>query len=341
MNPETLLGKYGRKMVDKTYWKNRRVLVTGHEGFLGSWLTKRLLELDAHVVGIDKVVNKPRSILDSLRKNILGIKGDISNLKLVTRVIDQYRPQSIFHLAAEAIVDEATSDPIEAFKSNIEGTWNILEASRAKSFIEAIITASSDKAYGAHKKLPYRENTPLCGEHPYDVSKSCADLLCYAYYKTYHVPVCVTRCGNIYGPGDFHFSRIVPDSIRSIFKRRQLVIRSDGKFTRDYVYIKDIVRAYLILAQKIKRLKLYGQSFNFSNEKPIKVLNLYQQIVKLCGRNGKKAIKPRILNRAHFEIRHQYLSSQKARRVLNWKPQYNLKNGLRETIDWYKQNLKG
>ncbi len=329
-------------MVNKTYWKNRQVLITGYEGFLGSWLTRSLLELDARIIGIDKVKKRAHSVLEGLRKNVVCIKGNIADLKFVVRIMNHYRPQIIFHLAAEAVVGKANSNPIQAFKSNIEGTWNILEASKSKSFIEAIVSASSDKAYGAHKKLPYKESTPLCGEHPYDVSKSCADLLCYAYYKTYNVPVCVTRCGNIYGPGDFHFSRIVPDSIRSILKGRQFVIRSDGKFTRDYVYIKDIVLVYLILAQKMKQLKLYGQAFNFSNEQPIEVSSLYQLIVKLCGRNGKKdKRKPKILNAAHFEIRHQYLSSQKARLILNWRPQYDLKTGLIETIDWYKQNLKG
>ncbi len=273
-----------------------------------------------------------------LRRKIICIKGDISNLGFVKKIIIHYRPQTIFHLAAEAIVEIANRNPIKTFTTNIEGTWNILEASRGKRFIEAIVSASSDKAYGNHKRLPYREDTALRGEHPYDVSKSCADLLCQTYFKTFGVPVCVTRCGNIYGPGDFHFSRIIPDSICSVLQNKKLVIRSDGQFTRDYVYVEDIVTAYLMLAQKMKKLHLFGQAFNFSNEQPIKVIDLFKEIARLCTQNGKIKMQPKILNKADFEIRHQYLSSRKARKILQWKPKHTLKQGLLKTIGWYRRN---
>ena len=319
------------------YWKNRKVFITGHEGFLGSNLTKSLLNCGADIVGIDKIKNRPDSVLDGLRSRIVCIKGDISNLGLIKGIINKYKPQIIFHLAAEAIVGVANKNPIMTFESNIEGTWNILEASRNKKFIEAIVAASSDKAYGSHEILPYKENASLKGSHPYDVSKSCADLICNTYWHTYKVPVCVTRCGNIFGPGDFNYSRLVPDAIRCVLEGKQFVIRSDGKFTRDYVYVEDIVNGYIMLAEKMKKLKLYGEAFNFSNESPITVIDMVKNIYNMEGK------KPdyKILNQAKYEIKHQYLCSQKARRVLGWRPECEctLKKGLGKTIEWYSKRL--
>jgi len=315
------------------YWRNRKVLITGHEGFLGSNLTKTLLSCGADIVGIDKVKDRPDSMLIGLRSRIICIKGDISNLRLVKSLVDKYEPQIIFHLAAEAIIGEANKNPIKTFKSNIEGTWNILEASRDKKFIEAIVVASSDKAYGSHKVLPYRENASLKGNHPYDASKSCADLICYTYWNTYKVPVCVTRCGNIYGPGDFNFSRVIPDAIRCALKDKQFMIRSDGKFTRDYVYVKDIINGYILLVEKLKRLKLEGEAFNFSDENPVTVIEIVKKIYSLiCKKPDYK-----ILNQAKHEIKNQYLSAKKAKQVLSWAPEHNLRDGLAETIDWYRK----
>lgn len=317
----------------KPYWANRKVLITGHEGFLGSWLTKLLLSYGAKIVCIDKVKNRPISMLNGLRRNVTCLKGNITSLRLVRDIIEKYKPQTIFHLAAEAIVAEANKNPINAFKSNIEGTWNILEASRGKTFIDAIVVSSSDKAYGESSKLPYREDFHLSGNHPYDVSKSCADLLAYTYFHTYNSPVCITRCGNIFGPGDFHFSRIVPDTIGSALKDETLLIRSDGTFTRDYVYVEDIVDGYIRLAEKLQKLKLHGQVFNLSNEKPISVLELVRIIYKLVGRKPKY----KILNLAENEIRDQYLSAKKAKKILGWETRYTLEESLRITINWYKK----
>jgi len=315
------------------YWKNKKVLVTGHEGFLGSNLTKTLFDYGADIIGIDKVKNKQGAVLGGLRGRMTCIKGDISDLKLIKRIINKYSPRIIFHIAAEAIVGECNKDPIKAFKSNIEGTYNILEASRDKKFIEAIVVASSDKAYGSHKILPYKENAALKGVHPYDASKSCADLICYTYWNTYKVPVCVTRCGNIYGPGDFNFSRVAPDAIRCALKGKRFTIRSDGKFTRDYVYVEDIVSGYIALAEKMKKLKLYGEAFNFSDENPLMVTEMVKKIYNLTGK------KPdyKILNQAKYEIKHQYLCSAKARKILDWKPVYTLDEGLTKTIEWYEK----
>ncbi len=317
------------------FWKNKRVLVTGHEGFLGSNMTRTLVEAGAHVIGVD-IVNNPTAILKNYRWDFTGIKGDIANLKVVERLMVQHRPQYIFHLAAEAIVGVANKNPLRTFQSNIQGTINILEASRDKNFIEGIVIASSDKAYGSHEKLPYTEKATLQGEHPYDVSKSCADLICRTYFVTFGTPVCVTRCGNIYGPGDYNFSRLIPDAVRHILENKQFVIRSDGKFTRDYIFVRDIVDAYMSLAQNLKKLKLGGEAFNFSCENPISVLNLFNEIVKIAPAYN---IKPKILNQAKFEIKHQYLSAVKARKILGWRPRYSLLEGLKETMRWYQDHL--
>jgi len=318
--------------MNKRFWKNKKVLITGHEGFLGSWLTKMLVLKGAKVVGVDLVKKRSPSVLDEFRKEIISIRADIANLRLVQEIINQHKPQFIFHLAAQAIVGKANRNPIEAFTSNIEGTWNMLEIARKNKLIQAIVMASSDKAYGAHEVLPYKEDTALKGNHPYDVSKSCADLLAYTYFYTYGVPVCVTRCGNIYGPGDLNFSRIVPDTIRCVLKNKKLIIRSDGKFTRDYVYVEDIVNGYIMLAEQLQNKKLYGEAFNFSDENPITVLKLVNNMYKIAGKKPNYKIQ----NKAKYEIKHQYLDSQKARKTLGWKVNHSLKDGLKQSIEWYR-----
>ncbi len=324
-------------MRKKSFWLKKKVLVTGHEGFLGSWLTKNLVELGANVVGIDKLHHSAHPVLSSIEKDFVSIKGNIANLNLMQQVMDIYKPQVIFHLAAEAIVGKANKTPIKTFQSNIQGTWNILEASKGLSGLQAVVVASSDKAYGSHEVLPYTEKAALQGEHPYDVSKSCADLICRTYYKTFNLPVVVTRCGNIYGPGDMNFSRIVPDAVCKILKNETFLIRSDGTFTRDYIFVQDIVDAYLCLAENIKNPKVAGEAFNFSCEDPLSVLELYDAIKKAAG---KRNASMRILNEARFEIKHQYLSAKKARQVLGWKPSFSLEKGLKESVRWYKQYLE-
>ena len=324
-------------MVKKDFWKNRRVLVTGHEGFLGAWLAKTLIEKGARVVGLDLVKNRKDVVLDGYRSQIVGLRGDIADIKTVRRILNRYQPQTIFHVAAEAIVGTANKNPLRTFQSNIQGTWNILEAARHIKSIQEIVVASSDKAYGSHKKLPYHESMALQGEHPYDVSKSCADLLCQAYFKTFQVPVCITRCGNIYGPGDYNFSRLVPDAIRHVLRNKQFMIRSDGTFTRDYIYVKDIVDGYVVLAEQMKSKKLFGQAFNFSYEKPFTVLEFLDLVIQ---KGGGRKIPPKILNQAQHEIRDQYLSSNKARQILGWRPEHSVEDGLKETIAWNRHHYR-
>lgn len=323
------VGVEGRR---KRFWNGKTVLITGHEGFLGSYLAKTLLGYGTRLIGLDKVRNRPFSVLRHLRGGITSIKADVVNLRLIKQLVDKYMPQIIFHLAAEAIVGEANKKPVKTFKSNIEGTWNVLEAARNKRFIKSVVVASSDKAYGEHRHLPYREEAPLKGGHPYDVSKSCADLLAQAYSSTYGMPVCVTRCGNIYGEGDFHFSRLVPDAIRCAIANKVLAIRSDGTFTRDCIYVKDVVDGYLLLAEAMVKRRIRGEAFNFSNETPISVLELVKKIYRAANRKPRY----RILNNARNEIRNQYLSAEKARTILGWRPRHKIEEGLKIAVDWYK-----
>jgi len=322
--------------MNSKFWKAKKVLITGYEGFVGSWLCKYLLKTNAEIFGLDIKTNRRETILtENDLKKIKIIKGSVENFNLVFDLISKNKIEIIFHLAAKSIVGECFQRPLRALKTNVEGTWNILEAARQFDCVESIIIASSDKAYGAHDKLPYKENMALQGKHPYDVSKSCADLIAQMYHHTYALPVIITRCGNIYGPGDFNFSRLVPDAIRCALSDKTLLIRSDGKFTRDYIYIEDIVNGYILLAENLCRLNLAGESFNFSNEKPMSAVALVRMIYKIA----RKKLNYRILNAARYEIKHQYLSSRKARRILKWKPTHSFQEALRETLIWYRDNI--
>ena len=324
--------------MNKRSWDHKNVLITGFEGFLGSNLTKALLTTKAKVIGLDLKTRRRETIFSKAdHQKIAVYRGSVANFKLVQRILRDHSVDVIFHLAAEAIVEVSRHNPLAAFESNIKGTWTVLEAVRQYKKTEALIVASSDKAYGSHKKLPYKEDAPLIGDHPYDVSKSCADLIAYTYFHTYGLPVAVTRCGNIYGPGDFNFSRVVPDAIRCAILDKEFLIRSDGKFTRDYIFIDDIIEGYLKIGETLKSLRLAGQAFNFSNESPLTVIDLVKKIYRLTG--SKPAY--RIRNQAQFEIKHQYLSSRKAAKVLGWKSKYNIVEGLTQTIKWYKNYLTG
>jgi CDP-glucose 4,6-dehydratase len=270
--------------------------------------------------------------LSGTDKKIILVRGEIEDYPLLERIINEYEIDFIFHLAAQTIVSIANRNPVSTFKSNIEGTWNLLEACRRTSQETKIVVASSDKAYGTQLRLPYDETTPLEGRHPYDVSKSCADLLCRCYFETYDVKVCVTRCGNFYGGGDQNFNRIVPGTIKSLLENKRPLIRSDGTYIRDYFYIKDGVESYITLAEAMDNKKIVGEAFNFSTETPLNVLDLVNKIIKIYGSDTT----PLILNTASHEITSQYLSAKKSHDLLSWKPHYSLDEGLKETIQWYK-----
>ena len=324
-------------MLIGNFWKNKKVLITGYEGFLGSHLTKSLLGYDAEVFGLDVVTHRKKTILSGTELcKVKVVKGSVENFSLLSGIVKENKIEIIFHLAAKALVGYCLQKPTRGFSTNIKGTWNILEVSRNSNEIKAIVVASSDKAYGSHTKLPYREDTPLSGAHPYDVSKSSADLIAHTYYHTYGLPVGIARCGNIFGPGDFNFSRIVPDTIRATVRDKTLIIRSDGKFTRDYVYVDDIVNGYILLAEKMQEQRLFGEAFNFSNEEPISVLELVRKIYEISD------LRPdyKVLGKAEYEIKHQYLSSKKARRILGWNPKTTIDEGLSKTIKWYRDYLR-
>jgi len=317
------------------FWKMRNVFVTGCTGFLGYWLTEYLLNEGANVVGLVRdFVHQSSFYRFRLNEKITVVRGQIEDYFLLERVLNEYEIDTVFHLAAQTIVDIATRNPLSTFETNTKGTWNLLEASRRNQpLVKRVVVASSDKAYGTQEKLPYTEDSPLKGTHPYDVSKTCADLIAYTFFNTYQLPVCITRCGNFYGGGDLNFNRLVPGTIRSVLHNQPLIIRSDGTPKRDYIYIKDAVHGYVTLAENIERLKLSGEAFNFSSENQCNVMDMTRRILELMG---KKDYPVKILNQAKGEIKDQYLSIEKAKKILNWKPIYSLEDGLRETIEWYR-----
>lgn len=319
------------------FWQDRSVFVTGCTGLLGSWLVEELVRRGAAVTGLVRDI-VPRSRLYSADwgGKINVVRGSVEDLPVLERAIAEYEVDTVFHLAAQTIVGVANREPLGTFETNIKGTWNVLEACRRVKGVSRIVVASSDKAYGDQKILPYDENTPLQGEHPYDVSKSCADLISLTYHKSYGLPVCVTRCGNFYGGGDLNFNRLVPDAIRSTLRDKPLIIRSDGSFIRDYFYVRDGALAYLHLAEQMDRPEVLGEAFNFSNEIQVPVIEMVRKILSLMN---KSHLEPTILNRAQNEIKHQYLLAEKARKMLDWKPSYTLEQGLQETIQWYTDFL--
>ena len=319
------------------FWRDRPVLVTGATGLLGSWLTRRLLDAGADVVCLvrDWV---PQCELARSRaiERVRVVRGDVRDRDTLERTIGEYQADTVIHLAAQTIVGIANRNPVSTFESNIQGTWNLLEACRRSPGVRSIVVASSDKAYGDQEALPYTENAPLQGRHPYDVSKSCADLIAHAYAKTYGLPVAITRCGNFYGGGDLNWDRIVPGTIRSVLRGERPVIRSDGQYVRDYFYVEDGAAAYMLLAEQLYcRQELRGLAFNFSNELQISVLEMVNGILRAMDSD----LKPEIRDEANNEIRHQYLSAERARRILNWAPLFTLEEGLDRTIQWYREFL--
>jgi CDP-glucose 4,6-dehydratase len=321
----------------RDHWRDHPVLVTGATGFLGGWLVKELVERGARVVAIVRDT-APRSML--VRENLVSrtdvVRGSLSDRSLLRRVMCEYEISTVFHLGAQSLVGVARSDPIGTLEANVEGTWNVLEAAR-HSPIHALVAASSDKAYGPSSNLPCTESHPMEGRYPFDVSKSCADLICRMYAETYGVPVCITRCGNLFGGGDVNFSRTVPGVIRATLRGERFVIRSDGYFVRDFVYVRDAVSAYLLLAETMAtESKLRGEAFNFSLGVALTVLEVVDRVLTLMARPD---LVPIIQNIATDELREQYLVSDKARRVLGWTPRFTMDQGLRETIAWYTNAL--
>lgn len=322
-----------------SFWKEKRVLVTGATGLVGSWLVNELLRRGAKVICLVRDwVPDTRLIAEGLLERVVSVRGSLEDLELAIRVLNEYEIDTVFHLGAQTIVGTASRSPLSTFESNIKGTWVLLEACRlCSSLVERVVVASSDKAYGVHSQLPYNEDMALQGCFPYDVSKSCADLISFSYYHTYGVPVAITRCGNLYGGGDLNFNRIVPGTILSALRGERPVIRSDGKYLREYFYVRDAVEAYIDLAERIPDEGIVGEAFNFGTEGPHSVLQMVQAILDLTG---KQTLEPRILNEAKHEIPEQWLDCTRAHSRLGWQPRYTLDQGLKETIEWYSAWLE-
>ncbi len=324
--------------LNRSFWLDRPTFVTGGTGLVGSWLVKRLLEAGADVICLVRDwVPQSELVRTGRIEQVKTVRGDIRDRETLERTLGEYEIDTVIHLAAQTIVTIANRNPISTFESNIAGTWNLLEACRRSPRVHQVVTASSDKAYGDQNFLPYDENTPLQGQHPYDVSKSAADLIARTYAVSFDLPVAVTRCGNFYGGGDLNWNRIIPGTIRSVLRGQRPVIRSDGEYVRDYFYVEDGAAAYMLLAEQLAiRPELKGQAYNFSNEMQITVSQIVGKILKLMDSN----LEVEILNEVSNEIRHQYLTAEKARKELSWHALFTLEEGLSRTTAWYQRFLE-
>jgi CDP-glucose 4,6-dehydratase len=321
--------------VGMSFWRDRSTLLTGATGLVGGWLGKRLLEEGAQVVCLVRDwVPQCELVRSGQIERVKVVRGDVCDREVLERILGEYEVESVFHLAAQTIVGIANRNPVSTFESNIQGTWNLLEACRRSPLVRGVVVASSDKAYGDQTVLPYAEGAPLQGRHPYDVSKSCADLLAQSYAATWDLPVAVSRCGNFYGGGDLNWTRIVPGTIRSVLRGDAPVIRSDGNYIRDYFYVEDGAAALMLLGERVAGCpEMHGMAFNFSNEVQVTVLELVERILERMG----TSLVPSIRNEASNEIRHQYLSAARAHQILGWDPLFTLDEGLDRTIAWYRE----
>ena len=318
------------------FWRGKRVLVTGATGLVGSWLIKSLAGSGAYVVALVRDCDPQSELFRSgWLQRISVVNGVLENYRDAERAVCGHDVDTVFHLGAQTIVGTAYRNPLATFEANIRGTWNMLEACRVHAdLVKRVVVASSDKAYGAAVALPYVEEMPALGRYPYDVSKSCADLIAQCYFHTYGLPVAVARCGNIYGGGDLNWSRIVPGTIRSLHQGARPVLRSDGTFTRDYVFVDDAVEAYRAIGENLDRGEVRGKAFNFGPAQPFRAREIVDTLRRLMHREDLEAV---VLDQAHAEIRDQYLCSGKAERLLSWKPRYTLERGLAESVTWYRQ----
>jgi CDP-glucose 4,6-dehydratase len=321
-----------------SFWKNKNAFVTGATGFVGAHVARTLVEQGARVVCLqrDAVRANPLDLFD-LRRRVTVVNGSVEDFALMERIVVEYEIEAVFHLAAQAIVGAANRSPLSTFEANIRGTYSLLEACRRNETITRVVVASSDKAYGSHDRLPYREDDPLLGLFPYDASKACADIIARSFAHTYKTPVAVSRFANIYGPGDVNLSRIIPGTIVSVLRDEAPIIRSDGTPVREFVYVDDVARGYLLLAEKID--EAVGEAFNFGAGEPVQMLDLVNRIIKLAGKEGQ--VEPRVMlqRKIEREIDAQYLSADKAEARLGWRAEVSLDEGLKRTIDWYRTHL--
>lgn len=304
---------------------------------MGSWLIGELVSLGADVVGLIRdQVTKSHLVRSGTINQITVTRGDICNYETMERIIAEYEVDTIFHLAAQTQVGIANRAPLSTFEANIKGTWTVLEAARRNPTVKCVLVASSDKAYGPHTTLPYREDASLLGHYPYDVSKSCSDLIARTYAHTYDLPIVVTRFANLYGGGDLNWNRLIPGTMRSVLRGERPIVRSDGTFKRDFIYVRDAVYGYLLMAENAHRSDVRGEAFNFGMDQPVSVLDIIENIIAL---SGKQNLEPVILDEVKHEIQDQYSSSDKVKEMFDWRPQFTLQSGLRETMDWYRNYL--
>ena len=319
-------------------WFDKTALVTGASGIVGSWLIRALLEIKCRVVAFVRDSDRNSEFVrngDHLRVSV--VTGKLEEYNDVVRAINEFEVDTVFHLGAQAIVNSARRMPLQTFEANIRGTYNLLEACRvvhSHGLAARIVIASSDKAYGVLSQLPYTEDMVLRGRHPYDVSKVCADIIAQGYADTYELQIGIARSGNVFGGGDLNWDRIVPGTIRSLIRNENPIIRSDGKYTRDYIYVKDLAEGYIRIAERDVGLNRNSEAFNFGYGQPVSVLEMVNKI--RCAM-GCENLVPEIRNSVVGEIRDQYLSAEKAKSQLGWIPKYRLENGLEETIAWYRE----
>jgi CDP-glucose 4,6-dehydratase len=324
--------------MSSSFWKNRNAFVTGATGFVGAHIARMLVEEGARVVCLQRDAVRANSLdLFDLRRRVTVINGSVEDLALMERVINEYEIEAVFHLAAQAIVGVANRSPFSTFEANVRGTYSLLEACRRVETIQRVVVASSDKAYGSHEQLPYNEDYPLLGLFPYDASKACTDIIARSYAHTYRTPVVVSRFANIYGPGDMNLSRIIPGAIVSALRNEAPIIRSDGTPIREFIYVDDVARGYLLLAEKID--KVIGEAFNFGAGEAIQMLDLVKRIIRLAGKEGRVEPRVTLQRKIEREIDVQYLSAEKAEARLGWRAEIDLDEGLKRTIEWYRAHL--
>ncbi|MGH0028599.1 MAG: GDP-mannose 4,6-dehydratase [Myxococcota bacterium] len=323
-----------------SFWRDRNVFVSGATGLLGGWVVEELLARGARVVTLVRDwTPDSRLVGEGLIERTCVVRGDLVELDVVTRALNEYEIDSVFHLGAQTIVTTAQRSPLSTFEANIKGTWTLLEACRLNpKLVERVVVASSDKAYGIHDQLPYTEEAALLGSFPYDASKACADTIAMSYFATYGTPVTVTRCANLFGGGDLNWNRIVPGTIRSALRGERPVVRSDGSYVRDYFYVRDAARAYVQLAEQMPGDGIVGEAFNFGIQEPLSVLEVVDRLLEVMDRTE---LEPDVRNEASAEIPAQYLDCRKARERLAWRPAFSLEEGLQETVGWYRKFLEG
>jgi CDP-glucose 4,6-dehydratase len=320
-------------------WRDRKTFVTGATGLLGSWLVEELLRRGADVVCLVRDrTPKSRFFLEGLAARTTIVDGDVADESLILRALNEHEIDTVFHLAAQTIVGTAARSTLSTFEANVKGTWVLLDACRAlKGSVKRVVVASSDKAYGVHDVLPYTEDAPLRGLYPYDVSKSCSDLITVSFAATYGVPAATTRCGNLYGGGDLNWSRIVPGTVRAALRGERPVVRSDGTLLRDYFYVEDAVAAYLLLAESLEAKNLGGRAFNFGTGRPVRVLDIVEAVLRATGRTD---LAPIIEGRNFGEIPAQWLDTTRAERELGFRHRFPLDEGVRRAVAWYRNRLE-